>query len=108
MLLYKHALLLYKIYNNETFTMCWIEMNFQQNFNARLKKFIVHTVFNYKVGKNLPINRLVILNNTIELKLQNLTWDTFKVHCKDFYWKALAEGLGASVGLLTQSGTMIT
>ena len=53
MLLYKHALLLYKIYNDETFNVGWIEMNFQQNFNARLKKFIVHTVYNYKVGKKL-------------------------------------------------------
>ena len=39
----KHVLLLYKIYNDETFNVGWIEMNFQQNFNARLKKFIVHT-----------------------------------------------------------------
>ena len=55
MLSYKHALLLYKIYNDETFNVGWIEMNFQHNFNARLKKFILHTVHNYKVGKNLPV-----------------------------------------------------
>ena len=55
---------------------------FPTNFNASLKKFIVHTVYNYKVVKNLPVNRVAILNNKIELKLLNLTWDTFKVHCK--------------------------
>ena len=54
MLLYTHALLLYKIYNDETSTMSWVEMNFPQNFNARLMKFIVHTAYNYKVGNNLP------------------------------------------------------
>ena len=67
--------------------MGWIEINFQQNFNARLDKFSVH---NYKVGKNLPVNRLAILKNKMELKLLNLTRDTYKVHCKIL----LLEGTG--------------
>ena len=59
--------------------MSWIAINIQQNLNARLRKFIVHTVYNHRVGKNLALNRQAILKNKIDLL--NLTWDTFKFHC---------------------------
>ena len=71
-------------------------MNFQQNFNARLNKFIVHPVNNYKVGKNLPVNRLAILNNKIELKLKKLDSGYIQSPLKKTFigrrW-CLAEGL---------------
>lgn len=36
----------------------------------------------YKIGNNILANRLKILNNQIELNSLNLTFDSFKVHCK--------------------------
>ena len=67
-----------------------LKLIFKKKFNARLDKFTVHTVHNYKVGKNLPVNRLAKLKNKMELKLLNLTRDTYKVHCKIL----LLEGTG--------------
>ena len=37
---YKHAIELYKLYNSAAGSMDWLNLNIQQNFNARVNKFL--------------------------------------------------------------------
>ena len=68
MVLYTHVLLLHRIYNDTSASPNWVDLNFQQNFNGRMQMFNVYNASNYKVGKNLPANRLRVLNNKMDLK----------------------------------------
>ena len=79
---YKHALQLYKLHNFENMTEDWISLNFQQNFNGRNEKIQFFNISNYKVGRNLMVNRFKILNNKIDYSWLNDSYNTFKVKCK--------------------------
>ena len=61
-LIYKHALLLHKVFNDEDRTARWLSLHFQQNFNRRLSKFQIHSNHKFRVSKNLVANRLTIIN----------------------------------------------
>ena len=81
-MLYKHSLLLHKVYNDDKPSRDWLSLNFQQNFNARFKKVQLFQNCKFKIGKNLLINRLSILTNEIELSWLNLSFNSYKIHCK--------------------------
>ena len=85
MLKYKLSLQIYKLYNSEKMTEDWIDLNNQQNFNARVNKLLVSNNSNYKIGKNLLVNRFTTLNNQIELNWLNLSFDSYKIKCKTLY-----------------------
>jgi hypothetical protein len=87
MMYYKHALLLYKTYNESTPTKNWLTLNFQQNFNNRNNTLRVFSTSNYKVGQNLTSNRFVVINGILNLDWLNESFDTFKVKCKDKFLK---------------------
>ena len=57
-MLYKHSLLLYKIWNETLYSKEWLALNFQQNFNERNQTVNVFATNKIKVGKNLAVNRL--------------------------------------------------
>ena len=79
MMNYKHALCLHKIRNNTTWSDDWINLNFQQLFNNR-NKFInpVDTLL-IRVGKNLLVNRLTVINNTICQSWLNLSLESYQM-----------------------------
>ena len=54
---YKHALQLYKLHNSNAMTDDWISLNVQQHFNGRNDKIQFFNIPNYKVGRNLMVNR---------------------------------------------------
>ena len=85
MLKHKLSLQIYKLYNSEKMTEDWIDLNNQQNFNARVNKLLVSNNSNYKIGKNLLVNRFTTLNNQIELNWLNLSFDSYKIKCKTLY-----------------------
>lgn len=87
MMYYKHALLLYKTYNESTPTKNWLTLNFQQNFNNRNNTLRVFSTSNYKVGQNLTSNRFVVINGILNLDWLNESFDTYKVKCKDKFLK---------------------
>ena len=62
-----HALMLHRIFNDTSASPNWVDLNFQQYFNNRIQTFNAYDTSNFKVGKNLPANRLKIINNKIEL-----------------------------------------
>lgn len=82
MMLYKHAILLYKIYNNQHPPKDWLELNFTQLLSRRQLNFECHNNANFKVGNNIVSNRLSILNTKIPLHWLNQTLITFKLNCK--------------------------
>ena len=82
MSLYKHALLLHKLYNSQLPEMDWIALNFQQTHSTRNANFNVTKTNNYRVGNNIITNRLHCLNNMIPLRDLNDSWSTFKIKCK--------------------------
>ena len=81
-LLYKHAITLFKLMNDPTFTTEWVALNFNQIFTSRQSRFLATKANNRKVGLNALANRVYILNNRIPLDWFNMSFATFKVHCK--------------------------
>ena len=82
MMMYKHAILLHKLYNTQQPTADWIDLNFDQVFNSRSKNFKIIKNNNFLVGNNLISSRLTILNNKVELEDLNLSLDSFKIKYK--------------------------
>ena len=83
MLLYKHAILLFKLYNGIETTDDWLSLNFQQILTGRQSNFIITKTNVYKIGNNLICNRLSHLNDKIPLAWLTLTLDSFKIKCKE-------------------------
>ena len=82
---YNHALLLHKIHNNQYQTKDWLDLNFNQNFNARCNKANFIDTSNNKTGKNLISNRLMVINNEIDYIWLNLPYSAFKNRIKKLY-----------------------
>ena len=82
MLIYKHCLLLFKLWNDPIHSNEWLALNFQQNFNERCSTVKIFETNNYKVGRNLAINRLRVVNGLIEFDWLNLSNNTYKIKCK--------------------------
>ena len=54
----------YKIYNDENYDDDWMDLNHQQNFNNIISKVHIIDKSLSKVGKNLTMNRMNIINVT--------------------------------------------
>ena len=80
--IYKHAILLFRLYNSIDTTSDWVRLNFQQTLTSRQTNFVIFQNNNYKIGNNLICNRLSILNNKVPLKWLALSLETFKMKCK--------------------------
>jgi hypothetical protein len=81
--IYKHALLLFKLYNCVDSTTDWIYLNFQQILTSLQTNFIISRENNYKIGSNLICNRLTISNTLIPLEWLTLSYGSFNLKCKD-------------------------
>ena len=82
---YNHAILLHKIHNNQNHSKDWLDLNFNQNFNARCSKANLVDTSSNKTGKNLISNRLTVINNEIDYNWLNLPYHTFKNRAKKLY-----------------------
>ena len=82
---YKLSIQLFKIYNGGTMIDDWLDMNVQQNFNARNPKFHINDFSKLKVGKNILSNRLTCLNNEVDLDWLNLSLIAFKLKAKKHF-----------------------
>ena len=82
---YKHALRLYKLFNSNNMSEDWVSLNYQQIFNERNEHFQVVTKANYKVGKNLMVNRFRTLNNKINFSWLNGSYESYKIKCKQCF-----------------------
>ena len=82
---YKHSIELYRLYNSGEEREDWIDLNFQQNFNNRNEFINVIDTSTIRVGKNMLVNRLTILNGQIKHAWMNYSIDTYKVKCKNLF-----------------------
>ena len=62
MMKYKHSLQLYKNFNDNSQNETWLRLNFQQNYNQRNEFVIITDTSMNRIGKNLMINRLNLIN----------------------------------------------
>ena len=81
-MIYKYAIQLHKLYNENEHSFEWVNLNINQILTSRQTNFLIMKTNNNKVGLNILTNRLHILNGKIPLSWLNLTLSTFKVKCK--------------------------
>ena len=62
----------------------WIALNFQQILTTRQTKFLVIKTNSKRIGNNILINCLHVLNNKIDLSDLNESLSSFKVKQKSF------------------------
>ena len=85
--LYRHCLLLHKVFNDSIPKRDWTDLNFQMINTSRQISFKVQNHSVYKVGNNILSNRLVCINKKVPLNLLNLDIGPFKVTCKNMLLK---------------------
>ena len=81
-MIYKHAILLHKMYNGLEFNFEWQMLNLLQILTSRQTKFKILKGNTLKVGINALANRLYILNDLVPLSWLNLSIESFKLKCK--------------------------
>jgi hypothetical protein len=84
---YKHAILLYKLFNDCIPSLEHLHLNFQLVDNERSEYLAFTKNEKFRVGSNILINRLAVLNGQIRKDWLNLSMDSFKVKCKELYLK---------------------
>ena len=82
---YRQSIQLFKIFNSDDQNDDWVDINFQQNFNARNDFIQLYDFSRLKVGKNLMINRLSTLNGQIKFDWLNLGLNSFKIKMKELF-----------------------
>ena len=85
--MYKHALMLHKLYNTQLPETEWIALNFQQILTTRQTKILIIKTNNKKVGNNILANCLHLLNNKINLSDLSESLASFKVKQKSFFFR---------------------
>ena len=83
--LYRHCLLLYKVFNNEIPKNDWLDLNFKMINTSRQIFFEISNTAGYRVGNNILSNRLSCINKRITLDMLNLKVDSFKIRCKEMF-----------------------
>ena len=85
MCLYRHAVLMYKLFNNMICENEFLHLNFQLYDNERGQNLVFVKIQRYEAGKNILLNRFAELNNKIDKSWLNLSLETFKVKCKTLF-----------------------
>ena len=83
--IYRHAIILHKVYNDETTNQNWLDLFFNQQFNNRCETVKFFDTKNYKIGNNLLSNRFTILKDKIKYDWLNLPFTSFKLKCKELF-----------------------
>ena len=78
----KLAIQLLKLYNTTVPSLEWIELNMKQILTSRQVTFSVLKTNNKKMGLNILVNRLSVLNGKIPLSWLNSSLESFKIKCK--------------------------
>ena len=77
--------MLHKLYNQVEPDIKWISLNFQHQFLMRRGHFIVVKTNNIRVGENILVKRLNVLNNKISLDWLNLPYGAYKRKIKEMF-----------------------
>ena len=82
MIMYKSAILLFKLFNHQEPSTEWIPLNNQIITGTRQSLFEIIRTNNHKIGNNILVNRLAALNKQILLEWLNKSYLTYKWLCK--------------------------
>ena len=85
MCLFRHAILIYKLFNEIMGKNEFVLLNFQLFDNVKSTKLVFIKRQNFDIGKNILLNRLHELNNKIEKQWLELSLETFKIKCKNLF-----------------------
>ena len=83
--LYRHCLLLFKVFNSSIPKKDWLDLNFRMINTSRQTHFEISNSSSYKVGNNILSNRLSCISKKITLDMLNLPIETFKIKCKSMF-----------------------
>ena len=81
-MMYRHALLLHRTFNDRQMRKDWVDLHFSQVFNRRNANFQVVETNRFKIGKNKLCNRFKVLNNLVTLDCLNDNFAQFKIKMK--------------------------
>ena len=81
----KHAISMFKLFNQCHPETEFIQLNFQYNQNQRMPHANFFSRQNYESGKNILLNRLAHINNKIEKSWLDQSLNTFKIKCKQLF-----------------------
>jgi hypothetical protein len=84
---YKHAILIYKLFNNCVPHPEHFHLNFQLADNERCDCLVFVKNQKFKAGNNILINRFTDLNGMIKKDWLVLSLDSYKIKCKDLFLK---------------------
>ena len=84
-MMYKHALAFFLLYNHTNLSLEWCALHFNQILTSRQTKFKSGKSNRLKVGQNALTNRFFILNDQIPIKWLEGGYETFKVKCKKLF-----------------------
>ena len=63
-----------------------VNLNFQQMFNNRTDTILIADESKNRIGKNIIMNRLSVLNGKLKLDWMNLSYtNAYKLECKIFF-----------------------
>ena len=85
LMIYKLSLQLYRTYNQHIPTQDWVKLNYNGIFTSRQSKFMTRKENKLKVGLNSVSNRFFYLNGKIELDWLNLSYNSYKIKCKNLF-----------------------
>ncbi len=85
--IYRHCLLMHKVFNDLIPKRDWLDLNFQIVNTSRQTSFEIQNHSVYKVGNNILSNRLTCINKKVPLNILNLDIGPFKVICKNMLLK---------------------
>ena len=85
MCLYRHAIMMFKLFNNIICENEFEQMNFQLYDNDRFPKITFIKNQRFDVGKNLLLNQFCYLNNRIDKRWLDMSLETYKVKCKAMF-----------------------
>ena len=82
---YRHSLLLLNIFTDVSYSKDWFIPQFSIFFNARNQTVNVWDNSRIKIGKNIVVNRLKLINGKIYYDWLNLSFESYKVKCKALF-----------------------
>jgi hypothetical protein len=83
--IYRHCLLLFKVFNNRMSERDWLNLNFQMINTSRQALFEKQNCSVYKVGNNILSNPLYCLNKKLQLDYLNLPFEMYKIKSKGLF-----------------------
>ena len=82
---YNLGIQLFKLYNSKEHLLKWLHLNHNQILTSRQIHFMIMRSNKLKVGLNALANRLNNINGKIKLTWLNLSYESFKIKCKQIF-----------------------